>query len=175
MILALVFMFLPFQRKVGDWIDRFFYMERVRFRAKLSEFGRTLTELVDLGEVAKTTVQFIIQTFHVDHVAFFFLKEDGDEYREIFGTLLREEKKYSSQSPFANKIESHRRPIDLEHLRKDGGGVEEIDDLVERGWVVVAPVLLKEKLAGFLLLGKKRSCPQSQQQPSFREEAFPFL
>jgi hypothetical protein len=59
LILALVFLLLPFQRKVGDWIDRFFYMERVRFRTKLSEFSRTLTELVDLDEVAKTTVHFI--------------------------------------------------------------------------------------------------------------------
>jgi two-component system sensor histidine kinase HydH len=172
MILALVFMLLPFQRKVGDWIDRFFYMERIRFRTKLSEFGRTLTELVDLGEVAKTTVHFITQTFHVDHVAFFFLKEDGDEYRQIFGNPLREEKKYSSQSPFAKKIESQGRPVDLEHLREDGGNVEEIDDLADRGWVVAAPVLLREKLVGFLLLGKKRSQKDYTQEEIELLEAF---
>ena len=48
LILALVFLLQPFQRKVGDWMDRFFYMERVRFRTKLTEFSRTLTELADL-------------------------------------------------------------------------------------------------------------------------------
>ncbi len=84
LILALVFMLLPFQRKVGDWIDRFFYMERVRFRTKLSEFSRTLTELVDLDEVARTTVHFITQTFHVDSVVFFFLKNEVDEYSSRF-------------------------------------------------------------------------------------------
>jgi two-component system sensor histidine kinase HydH len=172
MILALVFMLLPFQRKVGDWIDRFFYMERVRFRTKLSEFGRTLTELVDLGEVAKTTVHFITQTFHVDRVAFFFLKEDGDEYCQIFGNPLHGEKQYSSQGSFPKKIESHGRPVDLEHLREDGGGVEEIDDLVERGWVVAAPLLLKEKLVGFLLLGKKRSQKDYTQEEIELLEAF---
>lgn len=172
LILALVFMLLPFQRKIGDWIDRFFYMERIRFRTKLSEFGRTLTELVDLGEVARTTVHFITQTFHVDPVAFFFLKDDGDEYRQIFGDLLREEKKYSSQSSFAKKIESHGKPVDLQHLREEGGGVEEIDDLVERGWVVAAPLLLKEKLVGFLLLGKKRSQKDYTQEEIELLEAF---
>jgi two-component system sensor histidine kinase HydH len=172
MILALVFMLLPFQRKVGDWIDRYFYMERVRFRAKLSEFGRTLTELVDLGEVARTTVHFITQTFHVDPVAFFFLNDNGDEYRQIFGSPFREEKKYSSQSAFAKRIELKGRPMDLEHLREDGGDVEEIDDLVEKGWVVAAPVLLKEKLVGFLLLGKKRSQKDYTQEEIELLEAF---
>ncbi len=169
MILALVFMFLPFQRKVGDWIDRFFYMERVRFRAKLSEFGRTLTELVDLGDVARTTVQFITQTFHVDPVAFFFLKEDGGEYRQIFGNPFHEEKKYLSQSPFAKRMNANGRPVDLEHLREEAGGLEEIDDLVENGWVLSAPLLLRGKLVGFLLLGKKRS------QKDYTEEEIELL
>ena len=157
LILALVFMLQPFQTKVGDWIDRFFYMERVRFRTKLSEFSRTLTELVNLDEVAKTTVHFITQTLHVDSVVFFFLKNEVNEYRPNFGTPLHDEMKYSSQHPFVKRIESNRRAVDLEHLRESEGEVEEIDDLIKKGWVVVAPIFLKEKLLGFIVLGKKRS------------------
>ena len=157
LILALVFMLQPFQRKVGDWIDRFFYMERVRFRTKLSEFSRTLTELVDLEEVARTTVHYITQTLHVDSVAFFFLKNEVDEYRPIFGAPLHDEMKYSSQHPFVKRIESNGRTVDLEHLRESQGEVEEIDELIERDWVVVSPIFLKERMLGFILLGKKRS------------------
>jgi signal transduction histidine kinase len=157
LILALVFLLLPFQRKVGDWIDRFFYMERVRFRTKLSEFSRTLTELVDLEEVAKTTVHFITQTLHVDSVAFFFLKNEGGEYRLIFGTPRSDEMKYSSQHPFVKQMESYGRAVDLEHLRENKGDVVEMENLIEKGWVVVAPIFLKGKLLGFILLGKKRS------------------
>jgi len=157
LILALVFMLQPFQKKIGDWIDRFFYMERVRFRTKLSEFSRALTELVDLDEVAGTTVHFITQTLHVDSVAFFFQKNEVNEYHSIFGTLLNDEMKYSSQHPFVKRIGSNGRAVDLEHLREIEGEVEEIDDLIEKGWVVVAPIFLKERLLGFILLGKKRS------------------
>ena len=157
LILALVFMLLPFQRKVGDWIDRFFYMERVRFRTKLSEFSRTLTELVDLDEVARTTVHFITQTFHVDSIAFFLLENEVDEYRQLFGAPLNEEMKYSSQHTFVKRMESNGRAVDLEHLRESGGDVEEIEDLIEKGWVVVAPFFLKDRLLGFILLGRKRS------------------
>jgi signal transduction histidine kinase len=157
LILALVYMLRPFQTKVGDWIDQFFYMERLLFRAKLSEFSRTLTELVDPGEVAKTTAHFITQTFHVDSVAFFSLRNEANEYRPIFETPLHEETKYSSFHPFLRKIESNGRAVELEHLRENGEEVEEIDYLVEKGWVIVAPFFLKGKLVGFILLGRKRT------------------
>jgi len=157
LILALVFLLWPFQRQIEGWIDRFFYMDRVRFRTKLSEFGRQLTELVDLNDVARTTVHFMTQTFHVDPVAFFFLKNGGNEYVPIFGNELKEEMRYSFQHPFVKRTESIGRAVDLEHLRENGEDVGQIDGLIERGWVVVAPIFLKERLLGFILMGRKRS------------------
>jgi signal transduction histidine kinase len=112
---------------------------------------------VNLEEVAKTTVHFITQTLHVDSVVFFFLKNEMNEYSPIFGTPIYDEVKYSSQHPLVRRVESNGRAVDLEHLRESEGEVEEIDDLIERGWVVVAPIFLKERLLGFILLGKKRS------------------
>lgn len=157
LILALAFMLQPFQRKVGDWMDRFFYMERVRFRTKLSEFSRGLTELIDLGDVARTTVHFITQTLHVDSVAFFLLKAEVNEYHPIFDIPSHARKIYSPQNPVVIRMESNERAVDLEHLRENEGELKEVDDLIEAGWVAVAPIFLKGRLQGFLLLGKKRS------------------
>ncbi len=157
LILVLVFMFRPIQRKVGDWIDKYFYMERVRFRTKLTEFSRTLTELVDLDEVAKKTVEFIDQTLHVSALAFFFLKSEVNEYQMIFGIPTQEGIRFSSNHPFIKRILLGGRAIDLEHLREETGNREEIVLLIERGWAVASPFILKRKLLGFLLLGGKRS------------------
>jgi signal transduction histidine kinase len=157
MILALVFMLRPFQKKVGEWIDRFFYMERVHFRTKLSEFSRTLMELVDLDEVGKTTVHFITQTLHVDSVLFFFLKSEANDYRPIFGSPLYDELRYASQHPFVKRVEKNGRAVDLEHLKGGEGEVEEVDNLIEKGWVVVTPIFIRERLLGYILLGKKRT------------------
>jgi signal transduction histidine kinase len=132
-------------------------MERVRFRTKLSEFSRALTELVDFDEVAKTTVHFITQALHVDSVAFFLLKHEVNEYCLIFGAPLNDGRKYSSRHPLVMRMQSNGRAVDLEHLRESEGSVEEIDDLIEKNWVVVAPIFLKEKMPGFILLGKKGS------------------
>jgi len=157
LILVLVFMFRPIQKKVGDWIDQYFYMERVRFRAKLTEFSRTLTELVDLDEVAKKTVEFIDHTFHVNAIAFLFLKSEVNEYQMIFGIPSKEDIVFSSHHPLIERILLEGRAIDLEHLREEAGNREEISLLIERGWVIASPFILKGKLLGFLLLGSKKS------------------
>lgn len=157
LILVLVFMFRPIQRKVGDWIDQYFYMERVRFREKLTEFSRTLTELIDLDAVARKTVEFIDQTLHVHAIAFLFLKSDTNEYQMIFGIPSQEEIRFSFHHPLIARILSVGRTIDLEHLREESGNREEFGHLIEKGWAVASPFILKERLLGFLLLGSKRS------------------
>lgn len=157
LILVLVYMLRPFQRKVGDWIDRFFYMERLIFRTRLSEFIRALTELVNLDEVAKTTVHFINQTFHVDSVIFFCLNHQTNEYRSMVSPPSQEEVKYPSSHPFIKRLESIGRTTELEHLIESGEEIEEIECWVERGWTVATPIFMKERLLGFILLGKKRS------------------
>jgi signal transduction histidine kinase len=106
--------------------------------------------------VARTTVHFITQTFHVDSIAFF-LKNEVGEYCQLVGSPLNEEMKYSFQHSFVRGMESNGMTVDLEHLRENGGDVEEIDNLIGKGWVVVAPFFLKDRLLGFLLLGRKRS------------------
>ena len=169
LILALVFMLRPFQRKIEDWIDRFFYMERIRFRTKLSDFSRQLTELVDLDEVVRTTVHFITQALHVERVAFFFQRDDGSDYFPISGIAPHEEKRYSPQHPFVKRLESNRGAVDLEHLRENAEDMEEIDSLIEKEWMVVSPLFLKERLLGFVLLGKKRS------QKDYTEEELNLL
>ncbi len=50
--------------------------------------------------------------------------------------------------------------------------MEEADYLAEQGWVVAAPVMLKEKLAGFLLLGEKGSQKDFTQEEIELLEAF---
>lgn len=155
MILALVYLFLPIQRKVGDWLDRFFYMERVHFRNKLSELGRILTELVDPEEVAKISVNFIVQTFHVQMVSFFLLINEEQQYRSVFNTGKGQEIKYPIDHGFIKRLEDIRRSIDLEHMREYYKEEGEIEELIEKGWVLVTPFFLKEKLMGFVLLSRK--------------------
>lgn len=156
LILLLVFIFRPVQRRVGDWIDRFFYMERVRFRTKLTEFSRTLTELLELKEVVRVTSQTIMESFHPNGILFYLLDEKG-EFVPIQEGIQEKEKKYSPESPLTQLLGSIKRAVDLRHLHEKEGKIEEIEELIKRGWVVAVPIFIKERMQGFLLLGEKKS------------------
>jgi signal transduction histidine kinase len=54
-------------------------------------------------------------------------------------------------------VEKNGRAVDLEHLKGGEGEVEEVDNLIEKGWVVVTPIFIRERLLGYILLGKKRT------------------
>jgi signal transduction histidine kinase len=156
LILLLVFLFRPVQRRVADWIDHFFYMDRVRFRTKLTEFGRTLTELLDLKEIVRVTCETIQETFHLDRILFYLLDERG-EFRPVHGPFPEKEKKYSPESPWVNHLASIKRAVDLRHLLEKEGNIEEVEEMIEEGWLVGVPIFLKERIQGFLLLGEKKS------------------
>ncbi|MGQ9508305.1 MAG: ATP-binding protein [Thermodesulfobacteriota bacterium] len=156
LILILVFMFRPMQRRIGDWIDRFFYMERMIFRTKLAEFGRTLTELLELQEVVQLTCKSIKETLHVKEILFYLLDEKG-EFLPMNKSSFEMEKKFLPTSPLVMQLSFHKRAVDLRHLQEKEGRIEEVEELLERGWVVGIPIFLKERMQGFLLLGEKQS------------------
>lgn len=156
LILLLVFIFRPVQRRVADWIDHFFYMDRIRFRTKLAEFGRLLTELLDLKEIVRVTCETIREAFHLDEVHFYLLNERG-EFTPIHEEAKEREKRFSFESPLVTLLASHKRAVDLRHLHEKEGKIEEIQELIERGWVVGVPLFLREKIQGFLLLGEKKT------------------
>ena len=60
-VLVLVFLLRPLERKVEEFIDRFFYRERYQFRLKFFEFTRTLANLLDLPALLEAAVNFISQ------------------------------------------------------------------------------------------------------------------
>jgi hypothetical protein len=80
LILVLVYMLRPFQRKAEEWIDRFFYAERYHYRRKFMEFSRELIELIDLEDVLKTTGRLISETLHIGSVAILLLDGEGEGY-----------------------------------------------------------------------------------------------
>ncbi len=155
LILVLVYMLRPFQRKAEDWIDRFFYAERYHYRTKFMEFSRALIELIDLEDVLKTTGGFISETLHIGSVAILLL--DGEEG----GYLIRYEENVLGDlkiRPNSNLIQYLRKSgkgTEIENLRVEKGLEGEAEDLLNLGFSAVIPLMLKEKLMGLMVLGRK--------------------
>jgi signal transduction histidine kinase len=155
LILVLVYILRPFQRKAEDWIDRFFYVERYHYRRKFMEFNRALTDLIDLEDVFGTTGRFISETLHIESIAILLLDDEGEEYATRYEENVREQLKIRPNSSLIRHLRKSGKGAVLEDLRIEKGLEEEAEHMLSLGFSVVVPIMLKEKLIGLMVLGRK--------------------
>jgi signal transduction histidine kinase len=157
LILVLVYMLRPFQKKAEDWIDRFFYVERYQSRRKFMEFTRTLIELIDLEDVLRTTGRFISETLYVEGLAILLIDEEGEAFVTRYEENVREPLTIRPNSTLVRHLQESGEGAGLEDLRIEEGLEEEAEHLLGLGFSAVIPIVLKEKLIGVVVLGKKVS------------------
>jgi len=157
LILVLVYMLRPFQRKAENWIDRFFYAERYHYRKKFMEFSRSLIELIDLEEVLRTTGGFISETLHVGSLAILLIDGEGEEYVTHYEETVHDELRIHSNSNLIRYVGKSRRGTIIENLRVERGLWGEAEQLLNLGLSAIIPIILKERLAGLIVLGRKLS------------------
>jgi signal transduction histidine kinase len=155
LILFLVYMLRPFQRKAEDWIDRFFYVERYHYRRKFLEFNRALIELIDLEDVLGTTGRFISETLHIESIAILLFDEEGEEYTSRYEENVREQLKIRRNSSLIRHLRKSGKGAVLEDLRIEKGLEEAAEHMLSRGFSVAIPIMLKERLIGLMVLGRK--------------------
>ena len=157
MVLVLVFLLRPLERKVEEFIDRFFYRERYFFRLKFFEFTRTLLNLLDLQTFLEATVNFISQALVVDRVGIWILDSESNCYR------LLSQKGFPRESLFRHGQSFHRLPREI----RKGGGAGDGEEFPgsaarspgnDRGRLsLVLPLEWEEGLLGFMLVGEKQN------------------
>jgi signal transduction histidine kinase len=157
LILVLVYMLRPFQKKAEDWIDRFFYVERYQSRRKFMEFSRTLIELIDLEDVLRTTGRFISETLRVEGIAILLIDEEGEAFVPRFEENVREPLTIRPNSKLVRHLQESGEGAGLEDLRIEEGLEEEAEHLLSLGFSAAIPIMLKEKLIGVVVLGRKVS------------------
>jgi signal transduction histidine kinase len=155
LILFLVYMLRPFQKKAEDWIDRFFYVERYHYRRKFMEFSRALIELIDLEEVLRTTGKFISDTLHIASIAILLTEGEVEEYMTYYEENVPEELNIRFESDIIRYLQASRRGAVIENLRAEDGLEEEAEKLLSLGFSAIIPIVLKEKLTGLIVLGRK--------------------
>ena len=107
LVLVLVFLLRPLERRVEEFIDRFFYRDRHLFRLKFFEFTRTLLGILDFSTLLQATVDFISQGLVLDTVGIWIFDGESDSYRIFSQRGLPGEKEFSKENPlhrFPEKI-----------------------------------------------------------------------
>jgi signal transduction histidine kinase len=155
LILVLVYMLRPFQKKAEDWIDHFFYAERHHYRRKFVEFSRALTELIDLKDVLGTTGRFISETLHVKNIAILLFDEEEEGYVTRYEGNVKGELKILPNSGLIRYLRKSKRGAEIENLRIEKGLEGEVEHMLGLGFSAVVPIMLEEKLVGLIILGRK--------------------
>jgi signal transduction histidine kinase len=155
MILVLVFLLRPLERKVEGFVDRFFYRERYLFRLKFFGFTRTVRNLLDLQSLFGATVQFLQDALVVKKVGVWVFDREADSYRLCGWKGFATEKVFLKESPFLAYLKKSERAVELESIRDVRSLRVEGKEIREAGFSLAIPLLWEDGLLGFLLLGDK--------------------
>ncbi len=156
-VLVLVFLLRPLERKVEEFMDRFFYRDRYLFRLKFFEFTRTLLDILDLRNLLDTTVQFLSQALVVDQVAIWIRENESDSYRLSSQKGSPWSKSFYPESPLIQYLEKSERAVELEIIKNNRSLQPELQEIHALGTSLVVPLHWKEGFLGFILLGEKRN------------------
>jgi signal transduction histidine kinase len=155
-VLVLVFLLRPLERKVEEFIDRFFYRERYLFRLKFFEFTRSLLNLLDLPTLLEATLNFISQALIVDQVGIWILESESDSYRLFSQRGVPWEKPFSQDSPLIVYLRKSERAVELEYIKNIGSLQAEVREIIAARSSLIIPLQGEEGLLGFILVGDKR-------------------
>ncbi len=156
MVLVLVFLLRPLEKKVEEFIDRFFYRERYLFRLKFFEFTRTLLTLLDLQTLLEATVNFISQALLLDRVGIWILEGESNCYRLFSQKGFPRERYFSADSPFIGYLKKSERAVELETVKNFRTLQPEVQEMTEARLSLVLPLEWEEGLLGFILVGEKK-------------------
>jgi signal transduction histidine kinase len=157
LVLILVFLLRPLERKVEEFIDRFFYRERYLFRFKFFEFTRTLLNILDLQNLLEAAVNFISQALYVDRMGIWILENESDSYRVFSQKGFSGERSFPRASLFVGYLEKSERAVELEYIKNIRTLQSEVGEMIGDRISLVIPLEWEEGLLGFILVGEKKN------------------
>lgn len=129
------------------------------YRDLILDFSATLNNIIDLNEIAESTMRLVIQIFHCKHVSIMFYGH-GEYYRRFSQQLSGEEKVQSfvlpDDSAIVSRLKQNSRPITGKELHSDPLLAAEVNN-IESGTEIelLCPVQFKQKLVAIMVLTGK--------------------
>ncbi|MGD0624719.1 MAG: ATP-binding protein [Thermodesulfobacteriota bacterium] len=157
LVLILVFLLRPLERRVEEFIDRFFYRDRYLFRLKFFEFTRSLLVILDLPVLLQATVDFISQSLILDKVGIWIFDGESDSYRIFSQKGLAGGREFFKENPFIAFLRKSLRAVELESIKNIRSLQPEIQEIAAARSSLVIPLQWGEWMLGFFLVGGKKN------------------
>lgn len=153
----------PVRERLQLWVDKTFYRQRYDYRQTLQEFSRALTLLMDLPVLLALIVHRIADTLQLEEACIVLLDPNGDEYVVRESLYLSPPQmnalRFPGHGTLAERLRQERRPIYFERTPEWLAGLSpaEQDQIAQLQVVLLIPLVVKERLIGWLGLGRKLS------------------
>ncbi len=160
----IAFVFGPLKSIVQDFVDRIFYKGKYDYQKTIKHVSRMIVSVLDYDAIAKLLTDTVVDTMLVARCSVF-LADSSEEYFVNFSkntkqVIFNQPVKWPKESALGEFMKKHQQPIIKRKIVKPIPSSDKKDvlsDLEIFKAEIVLPLLFKEQLYGFIILGEKRS------------------
>ena len=150
-------------RPLETWLinttDKFLFQKKYEYKQILKAFIDEVITVLNLDEVANSTLKLLEQTLHPYAIGIFILNKVDDKY-QLYQAYGLEDKNitFTSESKLVNFLKKSRNPAVIKQVNGIiGVNPEVIPEMSLLKAVIVLPLLLHNDLIGFISLARKKS------------------
>ncbi|MFH0730802.1 MAG: ATP-binding protein [Pseudomonadota bacterium] len=160
--LLIVLIFGPLKSRIQGAIDRFFFRREYDYRQTLKSVSRMIVSVLDLETVGQTLIRTLTETMQVETCRLVLIGDDGSEISR-FGYPEKADpagfREDSDRPLIRYLIEKHRPAIKGDFVghphEKDMSAI--LVDMETDSVALAVPLIFKNHVNGYFLLGSKRS------------------
>jgi signal transduction histidine kinase len=137
---------------------------------KLLGFSRGIVDLVEIGELLETIGRFVAQTFHVERICILLRERETNEYKTAYQMNSEKAWTFGGEEELVRRAMAVEKSHELEeYLAADKEVGTALVSLLDDGFQIVVPLVMKRNPLGLMFMGKKLS------RKDFTHEELEFL
>ena len=160
-LIALVFG--PLKSKVQDVVDRIFYKGKYDYQKTIKHVSQTIVSVLDYDAIAKLLTDTVVNTMLVEYCSIFLSEPSKRDFVNFSAYAkpvnLDQPVKWGKESALVDFMKTHHQPVIKRKIAKRviSADKDVLSDLKILSAEIALPLLFKEQLYGFIILGEKRS------------------
>ncbi|MEJ7607196.1 MAG: GAF domain-containing protein [Bryobacteraceae bacterium] len=158
-----IFLVRTFASRIGSWVDRRFFREAYNSDAVLSDLSEDVRTMVETQPLLRTVADKLAATLHVPQVVMMVANGGYFEPAYATGSDGLSGIQFPRNAGTAARLEQENKPLRLylddqsNWVHRPGVSADERNCLVQLDSQLLLPLRAREKLLGFVSLGRKRS------------------
>jgi two-component system NtrC family sensor kinase len=162
--LLIAFVFGPLKTRIQEFVDRIFFKKKYDYQKTIKHVSQMIVSVLDYGAVAKLLTTTVADTMLVKYCTVFLWDASGRHFINVSAYANHADADppdiWRQESALIEWMDTRRRPVIKRKVAKqvpEAGAKDVLSDLEALKAEIALPMVFKEKLNGFIVLGEKRS------------------